>query len=105
MIQTAGGAGELSPYPDANDRTASEHILSTLNHSKRRQQRRPTPEGLPYNPLADHRLCSSCGRRDGWRRIPAIGGGWACCWAGDLEVPRDDLRHLCRPLCSLGGAA
>jgi hypothetical protein len=60
-----------------------------------------------YNPLTDQRKCESCGRRNNWRRIIALGGGWMCCGVAsrDHHHRHRDLGHGCSVLCALEEAS
>jgi hypothetical protein len=60
-----------------------------------------------YDPNLDGRRCPVCGARDRWRRVFAIGGGWACrCRGiGAEDTHHATLGHVCAPSCWLGGAA
>ena len=74
----------------------------------------PTP---PFDPNRELRPCASCGFRDQWRQLHALGGGWACaCSARRLLLLQAEaergrggtLAHTCSPACILtgvGGAA
>jgi hypothetical protein len=64
------------------------------------------PAAHPYNPLTDQRKCAGCGRRDGWRRLMAIGGAWICACTPLTEAEHlgGAMGHTCSPLC-VGGAA
>lgn len=67
---------------------------------------RPTPDAAQYDPLAHQRRCARCGRRDAWRQLRQLGGGWLCCPSRELlDVWRDEAHHQCSQLCRLGGVA
>jgi hypothetical protein len=60
-----------------------------------------------YDPNLAGRRCSSCGQRDGWRRLvdDLNPGGWACCTPYLTHEHHPEMRHECSALCGLDGAA
>ena len=60
-----------------------------------------------YDPNREHRRCSTCGARDGWRHLvdDLNPGGWACCTPYLTHEHRPEMRHECSALCGLDGAA
>jgi hypothetical protein len=53
-----------------------------------------------YNPIRDQRRCARCGRRDTWRQLAAVGGGWSCCWPDAGAIDHTSLTHVCNARCA-----
>ena len=77
-----------------------------LSHSSAPVNIRSNPDASTYNPILAARPCARCHRRDGWRQIRGIGGGWLCCPSREwLDAWRDEAQRQCSPLCRLAGVA
>ena len=110
MTQTREGAGELSPYPSANEMSGGETALSLtiLAPLHKRANHHPRPRSATFDPNLERTRCSVCGGRSGWRQWHSIGGAWAHCPPRALlerEHGAGDLDHQCDPSCLLGVAS
>ncbi len=103
MTKTSRGAGEVQSSTGAQVvSTRPERVTATSVAAIST----PRTTQAVYDPNADARRCSTCGRRDGWRRWTwANPGGWFCCAPAEPTTHHGNLSHLCSIVCAAGGAA